>query len=268
MAAAEALARAGVMLAGDLLVGFGAGGMPGNRRRPDLADGHGVGCAALVGTQRPDAAVIAKTGWAVSWEEVGLAWFDVEVDGSHTYVGSRHLLPYRSAIADAARLVLGLEDVVRALGRGAPERPGRTPGRGRRHRGWLVAHARLPAAMCRLRVDLRLSPRTSSDEAEGALAAEVARLAAAHGATARCRPGGGRFPARRPTPTSRIITTAIRAWEGLTGRPHEPIAGLSGATDANILRAHGVPTARVGLPKVRPERLGIRRASRSTSSWA
>ena len=36
----------------------------------------------------------------------------------------------------------------------------------------------------------------------------------------------------------------------MEGRAHEPIAGLSGATDANILRAAGVPTARVGLPKI------------------
>jgi len=92
------------------------------------------------------------------------------------------------------------------------------------------------------------------DEAESALAAEVTRLASEHGVVARCR----RVVAVAGTatdPDERIITTSIRAWESLTGRPHEPIAGLSGATDANILRAGGVPTARVGLPKVRAERL-------------
>ena len=156
VAAAEALARAEVALRGDLLVGFGAGGMPSNRRRPELPDGHGVGCAALLEAlaRRPDAAVIAKTGWAVSWEEVGLAWFEVEVDGTHTYVGSRHLLPYRNAIAGAAQLVLGLEAWFE---RWAEE-----------HRSGLVAPQgvvgaveggwwRMPAfppATCRFRVDL------------------------------------------------------------------------------------------------------------------
>ena len=49
------------------------------------------------------------TGWAISWEEVGLTWFTVDVTGTHTYVGSRHLLPYRNAIVDAAHLIVGLE---------------------------------------------------------------------------------------------------------------------------------------------------------------
>ena len=40
-----------------------------------------------------------------------------------------------------------------------------------------------------------------------------------------------------------------RAWERQAGRAHEPVAGMSGATDANILRGRGVPTARVGMPK-------------------
>ena len=51
-------------------------------------------------------------------------------------------------------------------------------------------------------------------------------------------------------PSEPIVRAAIEAWEAETGRPHRPIRGLSGATDANILRASGVPTARVGLPKV------------------
>ena len=41
--AAEAIQRAGVELAGDVILGFGGGGMPSNRWRPDLPDGHGQG---------------------------------------------------------------------------------------------------------------------------------------------------------------------------------------------------------------------------------
>ena len=51
-------------------------------------------------------------------------------------------------------------------------------------------------------------------------------------------------------PSEPIVRAAIEAWEAETGRPHQPIRALSGATDANILRASGVPTARVGLPKI------------------
>jgi hypothetical protein len=42
----------------------------------------------------------------------------------------------------------------------------------------------------------------------------------------------------------------IRAWEAASQRQHIPIRDNSGATDANILRARGIPTARVGMPKV------------------
>ena len=44
--------------------------------------------------------------------------------------------------------------------------------------------------------------------------------------------------------------------ESLAGKPHAPIAGLSGATDANILRGLGVPTARLCPPKVSTAKLG------------
>ena len=42
----------------------------------------------------------------------------------------------------------------------------------------------------------------------------------------------------------------MRAWEAIENRPHQPITGTSGATDANILRNRGIPTVRVGMPKV------------------
>ena len=131
---------------------------------------------------RPDQAVIAKTGWAVSWEEVGLTWFTVEVRGTHTYVGSRHLLPYRNAIADAGRMVVGLEAWFEQWTED--------------HRDGLVAPQGVVAAIeggwphmaafttdsCRFHVDLRLSPRTSPEEAAKAFGAEVDRLAADIGA--------------------------------------------------------------------------------------
>ena len=40
----------------------------------------------------------------------------------------------------------------------------------------------------------------------------------------------------------------MRAWEELEGKIHEPIGRGSGATDVAILRSHGIPTARIGLP--------------------
>ena len=256
LTAAEALVNAGVTLCHDLLIGFGAGGMPANRRAPNLPDGHGERCRQLVQLLEPSQAIIAKTGWAVSWEEVGLTWFEVEVGGSHTYVGSRHLLPYRNAIADAGHIIGGLErwfeqwadthrsglvapqGVVSAIQGGWPHMPAFT------------------TAQCTFHVDLRLSPRTSPAEADAAFRAEVARLAADIGATASVRQTIA-IPGTTTDPEDSIIRQTIAAWEQLNDRDHQPIAGLSGATDANILRMAGVPTARVGLPKVAPEKLDV-----------
>jgi succinyl-diaminopimelate desuccinylase len=255
LAAAEALRAADVPLAAELLVGFGALGMPSNRRRPELPDGHGAGCAALVHELQPAQAVIAKSGWAISWEEVGLTWFEVEVDGTHTYVGSRHLLPYRSAIGDAAHIVAGLERWFEQWAE--THRDGLVAPQGvvgAIEGGWSRMPA-FPPAVCRFAVDLRLSPRTSATDAADAFGAKVQGLANEIGATARWRQTVV-VPGTTTDPSACIVTSSIRAWESLTGRAHVPLAGLSGATDANILRALGVPTARVGLPKVSPAKLG------------
>jgi hypothetical protein len=42
----------------------------------------------------------------------------------------------------------------------------------------------------------------------------------------------------------------MASWAAFEGREHEVIRGNSGATDANILRGRGIPTVRVGMPKV------------------
>ena len=59
-----------------------------------------------------------------------------------------------------------------------------------------------------------------------------------------------------------IVRAAVAAWEEMEGRPHEPIIANSGATDANILRARGLSTARSAWP-------GRARAHRCrwTSRW-
>lgn len=249
LAAAEAIAAAGIPLARDLLVGLGGGGMPTNARCPDLPDAHGRGCAALVDHLQPSEAVIAKSGWAVSWEEVGLTWFEVEVRGTHTYVGSRHLLPYRNAIADAAHLIQGLERWFERWAVETGDELMAPQGVVAAIEGGWPHTAAFTTALCRFWVDLRLSPRTTPGQAAEAFGAEVDRLAAEVGAEMSWRQTVA-IPGTTTDPSEPVIERSIVAWEGLTGQAHAPIPGLSGATDANILRAKGVPTARVGLPKV------------------
>ena len=41
----------------------------------------------------------------------------------------------------------------------------------------------------------------------------------------------------------------MRAWEFVENKKHVPRTGTSGATDAKFLRAAGIPTARLGMPR-------------------
>lgn len=253
MAAAEAVAAAGVPLTGDLVVAFGAGGMPtnalpGSSRRNT---GQGVGCSFLLEQGLwTDFALIAKPGWSVAWEEVGLAWFDVTVHGTHTYVGSRHRLPYRNAIDVAGQVVRRLEEWFveyadrHTDGLVAPQGIVSSI-----EGGWPRLAAAAPAS-CRFRVDLRISPRTSPMQAKRELGAVIDELRAQLPDTRIDLEPVLAIPGASTPADSWVCRGAVAAWEELEGRAHEPTTGTSGATDANILRSRGIPTARVGMPKV------------------
>lgn len=257
LVAAEAVAAAGVPLRGDLLVGFGAGGMPTNAWDDTAARrnvGQGVGCSFLLEQGVwPDYAVIAKSHWSVSRQEVGLAWLDVTVSGIHTYVGARHRLPYRSPIVDAARLVPLVERWLLAWpGRWADGEVEPQGVIGAIEGGWSRMAAVVPAA-CRLRLDVRLAPGVAPLEARRSLAAFLRDHAAELDGARVDVELALAIPGSETPADSWVVRAAVDAWEAVAGRPHVSPTGGSGATDANILRNRGVPTARVGLPKVARE---------------
>jgi acetylornithine deacetylase/succinyl-diaminopimelate desuccinylase-like protein len=253
LAYAEALRQAGRTPRGDLVLAFGAGGMPGNALQPPPArqnTGHGVGASFLL--ERgwyTDAAVIAKPGDFVAHDEVGLCWFEITVHGNHTYVGSRHRLPYRNPIVDAGRLADRLEQwltdypfrhrTATALPQGII---GSVAG------GWERMLAATPAA-CRLRLDVRLAPGQTPMSLKREIVAGVQDLAQALDVAADVELVNA-IPPSATEPDSWIVRRTIEAWEAVNGRAHQPVPDNSGATDANILRNRGIPTARVGMPKV------------------
>jgi acetylornithine deacetylase/succinyl-diaminopimelate desuccinylase-like protein len=246
-AAAGALARAGVPLHGDLIVGLGGGGMPVNATTQHPA-GHGIGAAYMLehGVE-PDFAVIAKPGGAVAYEEVGLCWFKLTVHGRFSYAG----IPprdVRNAVVDAAAIVGRLQawfpeytarntsglvaplGTVSAIGGGWPEKP-----------------AFLPDT-CAIYLDLRISPRTTPADAARQLAETLDAIRAAEaGISVDCEMIAA-IPGTSTVPDNWIVRSSVAAWEATYRRPHVLRTGTSGATDANILRAHGIPTARIGMP--------------------
>ncbi|GAF48304.1 M20 family metallopeptidase [Rhodococcus wratislaviensis] len=255
IAAAEAIARAGIPLRGDLIVAFGAGGMPTNGRTTrDLTrrnTGQGAGCSFLLEQGVwADHAVIAKPGWAVAWEEVGLCWFEVGVRGNFSYVGSRHRMPYRNAIDHAARVITALEQWF--------------PDYSARHTDGLVAPqgivssieagwprmASVTPALCRFVVDLRTSPRSTPSDVRREFAAQLATIAAANPDIDLDWDMILAIPGTHTPDDAPVVRAAKNAWETITGKTHEPIVANSGATDANILRSRGIPTARIGMDRI------------------
>jgi acetylornithine deacetylase/succinyl-diaminopimelate desuccinylase-like protein len=255
IAAAESVARAGVPLRGSVLVGMGAGGMPTNRR--DGWDGRwnagqGNGCSFLLEQgAHADFALIAKPGWSVDWEEVGLCWFRIRIRGLYGYVGARHRIPYRNPIVHAATVVQELEAWFpeyaerNTSGLVAPQ------GQVGHIRGGWERTASLSPAACDLLVDLRVSPRTPPIEVRRQFAERIAEIRERHPELDLEWDMVLAIPGTSTPPDSWIVQSTGRAWEVVEERQYESPPGFtSGATDANILRNRGIPTARIGMPKL------------------
>jgi succinyl-diaminopimelate desuccinylase len=251
IATLEALAESGVELPGDVVGGFGAGGMPsfaidGIRKNT----GHGVGAGFLLERGfTTDYAVIAKPGWNVSHEEVGLVWLDVLVPGIHTYAGSRHRLPYRNAVALAGEVAGHLEGWLEDYAVRHEHGTMRPQGIVSSITGGSERLAASTPALVRMRLDLRITTAQTPAGVTREVRAEVERLGGKLGAELRVEQVAA-IPASHTSPDEPIVRAAVAGWEAVAGERHVPIMANSGATDANILRMRGVPTARVGMPKV------------------
>jgi acetylornithine deacetylase/succinyl-diaminopimelate desuccinylase-like protein len=247
--AAIALRRAGVPLNGDLILGFCAGGMPTNRR-PNVAarrNGHGAGLAFMLEQGvRGDFAIMAKPG-APTWEEVGLAWFRIRVKGVLGYAGTRHAVKHRNPILEAARLIGALEEWFPQYTRNNTSGLVAPQGSiGCIRAGWPYKPTFIPET-CELYVDLRVSPRTDPTDVRRQFAEAIDRI----GRENRLELEWDMILAIPGTATDErnwIVQSAIRAYEAMTGGKFAPQTGTSGATEANILRLWGIPTARMGLP--------------------
>ena len=248
--AARLLSEIKPALDGTLYFGFGAGGMPTHSREgfpPDT--GHGIGCNHMIETlPEMDGAIIAKSGTSVTWEEVGFIWLEVTIEGKHNYVGARHLMPYDNAIANAAKLVLKLEDWFEDYAEHHATELCRPQGTiSYMESGWKRMPAFTPEC-ARFLIDLRFTPQQTADDVETEFAAALKVFSEELGVTTQYQ-RVQTINASHTSPQDPVIQSTISVWEEINGRPHEAFTVMSGATDANILRGAGIPTARIGLAK-------------------
>lgn len=256
VAAAEAIAAAEIDLRGDLVVGLGAGGMPSNSRpgATRANTGQGNGCSFMLEQGLyTDYAILAKPGWSVAWEEVGLCWFTVRVHGTYNYVGSRQRLPYRNAVVDASRLIIELEKWFpvyterNSSGLVAPQ------GHVASIRGGWERTAALSPAVCEFTLDLRISPSTTPVDARRQFADAISHALEQLGDVECSWEMNLAIPGTSTDPDNWIVRSCTWAWEATEQRAHqidEAARSTSGATDCNILRNRGIPTARIGMPRV------------------
>jgi succinyl-diaminopimelate desuccinylase len=242
VAAAEAVARAGVPLRGDVWIALASGSMP-------ISGGLGSGISAILDeVGPPDFAILAKPGYAVAHEEVGFAWFRITVRGALNYTGIRHKGPYRNPIVGAAAVVTELEawfaDYAAANTSGlvAPQGSINAISAGSADRLAFVP------ATAQIDLDLRLGPRTSADDAEAQLRDALDRIRAAHPDMELELERVLALPGTATEPASWIVRSLVAAWEEREGREHAPLKNGSGASDATIIRARGIPAARIGPP--------------------
>lgn len=251
IAAVSAVAKAGIPLTGGVVAAFGAGGAPSNKRDTQARYnvGHGAGCEFLLQQGvRGDFAVIAKPGFAVCWEELGVCWFRIRIHGTQSYVGRRHVFVDDNPVVHAAAVITELENWF-------PEYTARhTYGRfepqaviGALRAGWPYKPSFTPAA-CDLYVDMRITPDMTPLQASRELSEALDRVRAKHPAMDIACELIVSIPGAVTDPDNWIVRSCIRAWESMEGRPHEPMSRMSHQNEAVIMRRQGIPTANIGLP--------------------
>lgn len=251
IAALEAVASSEAELLGDVTMALASGSMPvGHRPSVERAlAGLGSGITFFLDHEPPaDFAIVLKPGYAAGHEEVGLAWYRLRVRGAISYTGIRHKGPYRNPIVAASRVVGALESwfasysaahtdglvapqgAVNAIQAGSPERASFGP------------------ATCEIDFDVRINPRSSPDDVDAEVRAAVAAIAAGETDFSLELERIVALAGAVTSPDSWIVRSLVRAWEAREGKDHTPLARASGATDAPLIRARGIETARMGLP--------------------
>ena len=243
----HAVKDAGVEFAGDLGVGFAGGGMPwSNSRRANFGMSSGV-VHLLTHGQYPDFCVVLKPRPAVYPEEPGMCWFKVTVYGDFGYAGITRGTPgFRSAIVPAATVIQEIEEWL-------PQYTARNTSGFTLPEGWIAAvragdpdKPAFPTATTEIFIDVRINPRTPPGEVRHQFAEMIKGIESRHPDYELEWEMYGSVPGGATSADNWIIQSAQRGFEVEEGIPYTETPYQAGQTDGAMIRALGVPTARVG----------------------
>ncbi|MGI5219421.1 hypothetical protein [Nocardia sp. CA-290969] len=235
--------------AGDVRIALCGGSVP------SLGDGEspvfGLGSGILRLLQRglsADAALACKPGWFVSHEEAGIIWFRLTLTTLGSYVGFRHSAPYRNVIPIAGRLAGGLDEWLEEYA--ATEHSGTVAPQGAVSgiRAGVPELGAFVGETCELRIDVRVGPQRTVAAVDRQVREVVGDLLADEAVGWHLETIATLPPSTTPE-HSPIMEAARNAWAELEDAPANRPEALSGASDANLLRSWGIPTARVGMPR-------------------
>ncbi|MSQ71110.1 MAG: M20/M25/M40 family metallo-hydrolase [Betaproteobacteria bacterium] len=256
IAATDAIARTGVPLGGDVILGLTSGGI---HKRPIVAlnrryegeryQGYGIGLEFMLKHGvTADFAISTKPGYNIVWEEPGQCWFMVEARGRLAYAGLRHVSPHRNPLVDIAHLIIALEAWIpqysreHTLGQLTPQGAvGAVEG------GWPFKPEFIPD-MARIYVSLNTNSKITPLEMRRIFGRFIDRYRTEHQDVDLSWEMTQLQAGSKTDPDNWIVKSCRRAWETVEGRIQEDLTGLSGTTDGNILRHWGIPTVRLGLP--------------------
>ena len=235
---------------GTLSLGFADGGMPVDiSQRQNAGMSNGVFHLLNRGGS-PDYCIVMKPWNWVYHEEPGMAWFKITVWGTLGYAGVPRGTPgFRSSIVPAAEVILALEEWL-------PQYTERNTSGIVRPDGWISAvrggwpeRPAFPSAATEIYFDVRVNPRSTPAQVRAEFAEFMQELRESR-PDIKCEwEMYGSAPGGSTDPENWIIQSARRGWEEVEGRPYPAAPDLlGGQTDGSLLRALGIPTARVGWP--------------------
>jgi acetylornithine deacetylase/succinyl-diaminopimelate desuccinylase-like protein len=245
----HAVKDSGIPLVGDLAIGFAGGGMPwSNSRRGNVGMSSGV-VHLLTHGLWPDYCAVLKPRYAVFAEEPGMCWFKVSVYGDLGYAGIARGTPgFRSSIVPAATVIQEIEEWL-------PEYTRRNTSGGILPEGWIAAvragdpdKPAFPSGTTEIYLDMRITSRTTPANVRSQFGELIDAIRRRHPDVEIDWEMYGSVPGGSTPYDNWIIQSAQRGWEYEEKQSYDETPYQAGQTDGAIIRALGVPAARIGYP--------------------